>query len=375
MVYIELSAFFNSPHRTGIQRVCGELCRFWPTSIPVRFVMFQEGRGILPLRISAPSAIRQFFEDVGCGEATIQELVSEALSSETPLEIGAQDRILVPEVVYDPNRIRYYEKLSSLIGNRIYFIVYDLLPITHPEYFSRDLPHERIFLYFRFLRSIQNLAFISDLTKLTFCERFARKARPDAPVFRLGSDGLSKDRSASDSSDRGLFTVVGTIEPRKRQDLILEAFDSLMKEIAYLRLIFCGAIGSGSELSSRVRRYARQNSAFKVQENASDDQIRETMAFSRATIFLSAAEGFGLPPVESLWLGVPVLASKGIPSLESIGDRGVEIVEPATLCSLKRAVIRMLDDSYWQGKREEALQLDLPTWRSFAHSVADWVTG
>ena len=58
------------------------------------------------------------------------------------------------------------------------------------------------------------------------------------------------------------------------------------------------------------------------------------MLDSWATIYISEAEGFGLPPVESLWLGTPVVASAAIPSLEAIGPAGVHIVEPVNTIEL-----------------------------------------
>ncbi|MGH2510980.1 MAG: glycosyltransferase, partial [Ktedonobacteraceae bacterium] len=114
------------------------------------------------------------------------------------------------------------------------------------------------------------------------------------------------------------------------------------------------------------------NSGFQFHSAIDDNAIRKCIAQSRATIYISSAEGYGLPPVESLWCGTPVIASTTIPSLTRLGSAGIHYVEPLTVVNLRRAVLAFVDNAYANGKAEETAQLDLPTWRSFTQEVLDW---
>jgi glycosyltransferase involved in cell wall biosynthesis len=90
------------------------------------------------------------------------------------------------------------------------------------------------------------------------------------------------------------------------------------------------------------------------------------------SIYVSAVEGYGLPPIESLWVGTPVIASNKLPSLTDLGSFGIHIVDPPSVVSLRHAIRAFLDDGYAERKREEAMRLKLPTWRSFADEVWRW---
>ena len=102
--------------------------------------------------------------------------------------------------------------------------------------------------------------------------------------------------------------------------------------------------------------------------------MAEYVRNARATLSPSSAEGFGLPPVESLWLGTPVVASKHIPSLEQIGSRGVCQVDPLDAAGIRAAVLSLLEPDYYSKKAAEAADLELPVWKGFAEQTAAWVT-
>jgi glycosyltransferase involved in cell wall biosynthesis len=171
---------------------------------------------------------------------------------------------------------------------------------------------------------------------------------------------------------RHMFSVVGTIEPRKNHALILEVFEKL-NEGRRVHLTFLGKMGwVDSGLADKIRAMVKE-AWFEYQPQPSDKDIRKCVQESRATIYASAVEGFGLPPVESLWLGTPVITAPNIPSLEAIAQRGLHIVDPMDAEGLRKAVLAFLDDSYLESKTREALQLPLPTWQSFAAEAAAWV--
>ena len=383
-VFIDLTEFLTSQNRTGIQRVCGEICRRWPGKEALEPVKLRSDGKLARLPFEALGLIRQYFEVSDSSADGLKDHLAEvsrkAEACEETIDLERECRVLVPELFYDPARVAFFRGLSEEQLNCFYFIIYDLLPFTHPEFFIAHAPQEIINGYTRVLRAARHVAFISSYTRDAYYGRLLRgrcSSTGRGPVLPLGSDGLGERPSGpSLRCACPKFTVVGTIEPRKNHALILDVFEPLLYQVKDLRLVLLGRVGwVDSCLMDRVRSFGNGGcQGFEHNADANDELIRQHVLESWATIYISAAEGFGLPPVESLWLGTPVIASGAIPSLEAIHGTGVHVVDPLSVPNLTEAVLAFLDHSYAKRKAEEAMSLNLPTWRGFAMEVAKWCT-
>jgi glycosyltransferase involved in cell wall biosynthesis len=370
-VYIDLTEFLNNPVLTGIQRVTAEICRWWPNAglLPIRFT---ESGEFVELPSTLIGAIARCFNDMD-GSA-VREIRAFRQTSMSATRLDASGVILVPELFYDPERVAFFRNMDHRDLKQYRFIIYDLMPLVHPEYFAPDIPQDIICGYFSMIRRIPFCGFISESTQRTYCHRLLRSSSTTGVVLRLGSDGLGSKPTATPESRPLHFCAVGTIEPRKNHRLILDAFEPLLRSVEGLRLTFLGRLGwVDAEFAERLRWMAAGNCpGFGWISDADDNCVRRHVEAARATVYVSAAEGFGLPPVESLWLGTPVIASPNLPSLEAIGSCGVEIVDPLDAVTLRQAVVRFLEDSFAGSKVQGARGLDLPTWASFAEQVATW---
>jgi glycosyltransferase involved in cell wall biosynthesis len=381
-VFVDLTEFLASQNRTGIQRVCGQTCRHWPRGESLTPVKLRSDGKLVQLPPETLSLIREYFEVSYSRAKGLKDRLAavsrNAESFEETLDLQPDTRVLVPELFYDPNRVAFFRSLSAEQLNCFYFIIYDLLPFTHPEYFIANAPQEVVNGYTRVVRAARHVAFISSWTRDAYYRRLLRKTCSSAgPVLPLGSDGLGeRPRGPALRSARPKFTVIGTIEPRKNHALILDVFEPLLHPIEGLRLVFLGQVGwADSCLRERVRSMANGGCpGFEHHADPSDELIRQHVLESWATIYISAAEGFGLPPVESLWLGTPVIASSAVPSLEAISPAGVHIVEPLNAPNLREAALAFLEGTYAKRKGEEVMSLNLPTWGSFSKEVAAWCT-
>jgi glycosyltransferase involved in cell wall biosynthesis len=245
--------------------------------------------------------------------------------------------------------------------------------MTHPEYFSsRSIVS--LYGYYRMLRRASGCAFISEDTRDNYYGRLKRNGDRSGIVLPLGCDALGPKPPQTMLNRPLTFSVLGTIEPRKNHKLILEAFEPLLRQVDGLRLSFIGKMGwVDAEFAEKVRTLAAdETSGLTFHPGADDGAIRRYIERSRATIYVSSAEGYGLPPVESLWIGTPVIASKAVPSLKSVRGLGVHFAEPLDAENLRQAVIAFLDDSYANQKTEETQRLNLPSWQSFAEEVLQW---
>ena len=368
-LYIDLSEFLAVQMKTGIQRISGEICKHVSQGalVPVRL----DGNRFVALSLELIQAIGSYFSD--SSQSALRD-INRLGGPERgkPLHLSGQDTVLVPEIFGEPRAI-FYRNLPDADFARCRFIVYDLLPLTHPQFFPPDMSSV-LGGYYHVVRRAGNCGFISDYTRDMYYGRLRRSGGRGGVVLPLGSDALGA-RTTQPKLNRPLtFSVLGTIEPRKIHPLILEAFEPLLGRIPDLSLSFIGKMGwVDKNFSRRAQALASDpGSGLRFYSAPDDISIRQHIEQSRATIYVSAAEGYGLPPVESLWAGTPVIASAMIPSLTNLGTRGIHIVEPLTPINLRRAVLAFTDDGYANEKITETGAVSLPTWASFTKEVLDW---
>lgn len=89
-------------------------------------------------------------------------------------------------------------------------------------------------------------------------------------------------------------------------------------------------------------------SRFSWIDSPNDKIIREEIINSRCTIYPSQNEGFGLPPLESLSLGTPVIVGNHIPSVENFSEEGMIKLKEINTETLYSAIIEILDDKFAQ---------------------------
>lgn len=369
-LYLDLTEFLTNPITTGIQRIAGEICRYAPANliVPVRL----NGDHFVAFPPSLINAIGSYFRE-GCRSGPEEVRGLGSIEKGSRVEISDRDTVLVPEVFGNHERFVFFRDMPDWELRRYRFIVFDLLPITHPEYFGPD-QRCTFCAYAQIVRRAAHCGFISEYTRDTYYGRLRRTNERDGVVLPLGCDALGAQRPPVALNRPLNFSVLGTIEPRKNHRLILEAFEPLLGRVEGLTLSFIGKIGwVEREFALRILALgADRNSGLRFLPAPGDDEIRSCIEQSRATIYVSSAEGYGLPPVESLWGGTPVIASRTVPSLENLSSQGVHFVEPLTVLNLRKAVLAFMDDNYANRKTEEAAFLMLPTWRSFAQEVFDW---
>lgn len=370
-LYIDLTEFLANPITSGIQRVVGEICAHMPaeTAIPIRL---HSGR-YFALSQALISAVGRYFRNPGQGGATEIRRLG-AIESSAPIQLSREDTVLVPEVFLDQQRAAFLGSLPSRDLDLHRFIIHDLLPLTHPQYFPESTFLDEIYGYFRVVGRANWCGFTSDYVRGAYYRRLRRSQYRGGVILPLGCDFLGPRTVRPVLNRRLAFTVVGTIEPRKNHGLILDVFDPLLQQIPELHLSFVGKMGwVQPEFAQRVHTLAnKRNSRFEFCSAPDDGTIRKYIEQSRATIYVSPAEGYGLPPLESLWCGTPVIASTTIPSLQRFGSGGVSYVEPLDAIQLRDTVLAFLDDDYANRKAAEAVQLDLPTWQSFTREVLAW---
>ncbi len=397
--FIDVSEFLSHPARAGVQRSTFELLRRWPDRRALPICL--PGNGMVAiLDPSLGEAIAEFFADDrrflrlyrrAFGYPERAQSQAETMASarfalqhyrDNPLALVSEDAfaellgaVVNTELFFDPKRIAFYERLVERAPDRIFFLNHDFLPFLNPEVdpgfdFGADPGRMR---YLHLLRKLRHLSFNSGATKAAFSARIAR-AEADGPIFRPGADGLGP-RRASPALPEGppSFVVFGTIEGRKRPLTVLRALARLFANGADLRAYFVGAmVRLAAEEEREFRAAIEAEPRLQWIEAAGDRELAALVGAARATIFASSAEGYGMPPLESLALGVPAIISARLPSFEGMPKGGYLCCEGEEE-GLAGAIAEFLADDFALAKRREIDALILPSWAEFAAGIALWV--
>ena len=145
---------------------------------------------------------------------------------------------------------------------------------------------------------------------------------------------------------------VGTIEPRKNLKRLLEAFEMLRREgFGSLALVLVGSRGwQDAPILRSVERLGLAGSVRFLGHTSTEDLVA-LYNLADVLAFPSLYEGFGLPVVEAMACGTPVVTSPN-GSLAEIAGPAAEMVEPTQVESIAAGLRRVLSDAH----RREALR-------------------
>ncbi len=129
----------------------------------------------------------------------------------------------------------------------------------------------------------------------------------------------------------------------KNVEGIFRAFTIIAKEFPSLKLVIAGARYSTPDMVDRWKKDSRLDGRLVEVPDPSDDDIRRLFGGAKAFVFPSFAEGFGLPPLEAMASGVPVVCSD-IPVFREVYGAAVRYVDPESPESIARGIREVLAD-------------------------------
>jgi glycosyltransferase involved in cell wall biosynthesis len=139
--------------------------------------------------------------------------------------------------------------------------------------------------------------------------------------------------------------AVGTLEPRKNLLVLISAFEALtrVKADSDLQLVIAGGRGWLSGPLFQALQESPVRNRILLTDYLHDDDLRGLYSSCRAFVYPSIYEGFGLPPLEAMACGAPVIASSIPPLLETLGG-AAEFFDPLSSEQLVEAIIRVTTD-------------------------------
>ncbi len=263
-------------------------------------------------------------------------------------------------------------------GVRPVYFVHDLIPITHPQ-FCRAGEREKHIERMRTVLGTGAGVIGNSRETLVELSRFATAEDlpdPRAIAAPLGSTPLPRTPN-NPPLDRPFFVVLGTIEARKNHLMLLQVWLRMIESFGERapRLFIVGQRGWECEQVFDLLDNDHRLSNFVIEiSRCNDEELAHYLANARALLFPSFIEGYGLPLVEALQAGTPVIASDLSVFREIAGDVPdylASVDEPAW----QRAI---LDYATQQSAARNAQLKRLadykaPTWDDHFAAVDSWL--
>jgi len=241
---------------------------------------------------------------------------------------------------------------------RSVFTLHDLVFRFHPE---THMPLNRWFLTLmmpRFLRAADAVIAVSQCTKRDAMRLYGLDEAKIRVIyegvntrFRPADSEAIKDVRARYGLPERFILYVGTIEPRKNLTILLEAYQALRSQGSNFKLVIVGKKGwLYKGFFQRLRELGLEGEVV-FPGFVPDEDLPALYSAANLFVFPSLYEGFGLPPLEAMACGTPVIASNVSSLPEVVGEAGI-MVEPRDVRALAEAMERVLMDNREVGEKE-----------------------
>lgn len=326
VLYLDLSATHRNDLKTGIERVARALTIALIENPPT-------GYRVEPVYLDKKGCAWRYFyarrytaEMLGIASNVLEDEITHPACGDIVLGLDISGGLLI-----DASREGFFDGLRAK-GVQVYFMVYDLLPLSHPHTFppGADTGHAR---WLSAVAAMDGAVCITQsvANKLhAWCSQHVKRNGHPFHVIavHLGADinnsaptkGLPEDAlGVLDACRvRPTFLMVGTIEPRKGYLFVLDAFTQLWRAGVDINLIIVGKegwIGLPDEMRRTIPQTIeclhshpeREKRLFWL-EGISDEYLEQIYATATCLIAASEDEGFGLPLIEAAQHNLPIIA-------------------------------------------------------------------
>ncbi len=228
--------------------------------------------------------------------------------------------------------------------------IHDLIPLDHPEWFAPKFVALYRWLMPRLAANLQHMVAISEFTKTRLIENFQVDPAKisvvpngvDRSFQPAGPERIAEMRKTLKLSEKPYVLCVSSVEPRKNLKALLKAWTCLPANMQKeFQLVLAGAKGSSAVFGDAGLGEPPPGAVF----TGYVAQEYLPALYSGASIFAypSLYEGFGLPPLEAMACGVPVLTSNTSSIPEVVGDAGV-LIDPESTDAIADGLSRLMAD-------------------------------
>lgn len=398
---VDVSNTVNQPYTTGIQRVVREISRV------------AVGRGVLLVEFSSASGQWHLVDPrdldqsrLGTGGRTnilrARELYHLAIRSAgnpeaahlalrlmptqaekarrllagrrarfgDQIEVGGAHLIL-PEVTSSVRHADTVRDLATQGSLRLSCFVHDLFSLTNPEWFQFDPRHH----FPQYLEAVGASSRIAVASEFVRNQLRSAGVEIESKTFPLPAGRtMPFDQRSAITAPEPYMLSVGSFEPRKNHVGLLAAVTQLAESGIQIRLVLVSQLRSGPPgFDAAVTRARASGAQVTILHDVDDAQLGHLYSGATCTVYPSFAEGYGLPVVESLAYGTPVITSDTSALREFANLGGVLLIEPSDTEALATAIRGVLDPHAQRALAAGIHANRVPVgWEPWAQRLLDW---
>lgn len=237
--------------------------------------------------------------------------------------------------------------------------VHDVIPLLHPEWMYQDAEREVRAIMdsvdrdrdFVIANSDATASDVAGLLPMGRERIFVTPFAADAGIFHPETSArrIEQARRRYGILPGPYLLSLGTVEPRKNLSRLLRCFFRLAEQEAFsgVQLLLVGPTGwKTEEIFSTIESRPALRSRVRLTGYVPDADLAALYSGARAFVYPSLYEGFGLPVLEAMQCGTPVVTSNTSSMPEVAGDAAV-CVPPSDMDALYEAIRRLLTDEAW----------------------------
>jgi len=249
---------------------------------------------------------------------------------------------LCPEVIHFPCNGNIPEKYDNFL---VVMTLNDVLPLEMDEYYNEKSKLKYKLKIQSDIDKADILITISEYSKKQILKNFKCK---EAPVVISCANTVMSKETEINYRKAGYFIYVGGYASRKGIDTIIESFLYLdKKKILKDKLIF---VGSKKRFSTKGNKFnplveeALKKGIMEEKGYVSEEELGSLIGNAKGLLYPSKYEGFGLPVLEAMHMGCPVVTTRCTSLPEICGEAAI-YVEPGNMRQIADAIIKLQNDN------------------------------
>jgi glycosyltransferase involved in cell wall biosynthesis len=394
--------YYHQKARTGVFRVVENLATLLPTISPELEIIFADNLDLLSTfgyikehfngqeinflnensQVSAAklqNQILSFFPYNSTPQKALKRLFYQYNNNkQNPFQIEkiASSKLFHSPYFPFPSQIQESKRIKKLIT------IHDLIPIKFPQFFENKTDN----VVHKIIQSIQPDNFAICVSEATKVDLLEISGLDESQVFvapLAASNELFYPVCDQDIINQTLqkfaipinqpyFLSISTLEPRKNIDAIIKCFADLIlqEKNEDLNLVLVGIKGWDFEkIYEAISITPQIKNRIIFTGYVPDEDLAALYSGALSFVYMSFCEGFGLPPLEAMQCGTPVICSNTTSLPEVLGDAGI-LVSPTNFQDISKAMLSVYqnDDDYRKQLKQKSIERASQfSWQKFAH--------
>lgn len=262
-------------------------------------------------------------------------------------------------------------------GVKNFAVIHDILPLRMPQYFERATGRNFAGYVREIADNYDGILAVSECVGKDIAEYYTENQIHPSPSIKIGFfhngyDGVKElSQNPSDEiqhffdTEKNVYLMVGTIEPRKGHEIIFDVFQNLWSRGFEGKLCIIGRPGWNTEkFVNRLHQYSDYGKNVRHFNQASDADVKYAYQNADCLIQASAGEGFGLPLVEAGNYKIPILCSD-IPVFHEVAGDAVTYFDRKDSKSIEDCILNFENEE----EHKDSSDVQKSSWKNSAKKI------